>query len=158
MHHASECPEMPGGRVGDDRGYTLVEMAVVFVVFGLILAFSVPAFQSYSASVRLKAATQVIAGELRLAREKAIATGQFQEMHFTPNWGGCGGCDYHIHNGAVVGAGGKLPKGITYQSIGVNPRMLPDGRSTSSGVVVLRDRRGNRDTISVQLSGLVLTK
>lgn len=140
------------------RGFTLVETAVVIVLFGVILAFAVPALGRYSESSRLKAATEVIASELRLAREKAISTGQSQTLHFTPDWVGCGGCDYHIHNGGVVGAKWDLPKGITYYSVGVSPTMQADGRASASGIVVLRDTRGNRDTISVQVSGLVLTR
>jgi prepilin-type N-terminal cleavage/methylation domain-containing protein len=139
-------------------GFTLVEMAVAILVLGMLMAFSVPAFRSMSRTRRLEAATENIATQLRLAREKAIATGASQEMHFAENFPGGTPFDYHIHNNGVVGARWELPRGIRYQSVTVTPRMLPDGRCNSSGMIVLRDPAGTRDTVNVQLSGLVLTK
>src|SRR6185295_15686114 len=121
------------------RGFTLVEMAITFLVLGLLLAFSIPAFQNISDSYRLQGATENIAAQLRLAREKAISTGQDQEMHFTLNYPTGTPYDYHIHNGTVVGACWALPKGITYYSAGITPRMLKDGRCNASGLVVLQD-------------------
>lgn len=136
------------------RGFTLVEMAVTILVLGLIFAFSIPAFRSVSASQQLKGATENIAAQLRLAREKAIATGIDQPMHFSPF-----DSDYHIHYlSGEIPVRWKLPRGITYYSVGVQPTLLRDGRASASGEIILRDERGYRDTVSVQMSGLVLTK
>ncbi|MEK7329511.1 MAG: prepilin-type N-terminal cleavage/methylation domain-containing protein [Candidatus Eisenbacteria bacterium] len=138
------------------RGFTLVEMAVTILVLGLLFAFSIPAYQNVSASYQLKGATENVAAQLRLAREKAIATGMDQPMHFTYNYLDS---DYHIHYASgFVPAKWKLPQGITYYSVTVNPTMLRDGRTSASGNIILRDTRGNRDTVSVQMSGLILTK
>ncbi len=136
------------------RGFSLIEVTVAVLVLGLLLAFSVPAFQGLSASYQLKGAAENIAAQLRLSREKAIATGVDQPMHFTP---GFANADYHIHYPSGVGAKWSLPPGITYVSV-VHPTMTRDGRSSLSGDIVLQDRRGNRDTVNVQISGLVLTK
>ena len=138
------------------RGFTLVEMAVAILVLGLLFAFSIPAYQNVSSSYQLKGATENIAAQLRLAREKAIATGMDQPMHFTPNWMGS---DYHIHYpSGFVPAKWKLPRGITLYSVSWHPTMLRDGRADQSSLIVLKDTRGIRDTVSVQMSGLVLTK
>jgi prepilin-type N-terminal cleavage/methylation domain-containing protein len=140
------------------RGFTLVEMVITFLVLGLLLAFSIPAFQNISGSYRLKGAAENVAAQLRLAREKAIATGQSQTMHYQVNYPPGTPYDYHIHNGGVVGACWALPKGITIVAQPDSTRMTVDGRATPSGFVVLSDTRGNRDTVSIQLSGLVLTR
>lgn len=139
-------------------GFTLVEMAVTILVIGMLFAFSIPAFQSVSASYQLKGATENLAAQLRLSREKAMATGTDQPMHWAPNFMSS---DYHIHyaSGYVPPtAKWKLPRGITFSSWGIHPTMTRDGRISGSGLVILQDLRGNRDTVSFLSSGLVLTK
>jgi hypothetical protein len=85
-----------------------------------------------------------------------MATGMDQPMHYTPNFQDS---DYHIHYGSgFVPAKWKLPRGITFYAIGVNPTMNTTGRSSASGLIILQDTNGNRDTVSVLTSGMVLTK
>jgi prepilin-type N-terminal cleavage/methylation domain-containing protein len=135
-------------------GFTLVELAITILVLGLLLGFSVPAFNSITSTYKLKGASENLATQLRLAREKAIATASEQPMHI-PNT-----TTYHIHylSPAVIGTTWVLPNGITIVSgVGTWFRMEKDGRCQDSGLIVLEDRRGLRDTVSVQLSGLVLT-
>lgn len=139
-------------------GFTLVEMAVTILLLGLLFALSVPTVQSLSSSYSLKGNTENIAAQLRLAREKAIASGADQPMHFTANYLDS---DYHIHYASGLGAKWKLSKGINYYwGAGTSSAytLTPDGRCSNSGMVILKDTRGNLDTVSVQLSGLVLTK
>ncbi len=136
-----------------ERGFSLVELAIVLVVFGLLFIFSIPAFRSISTSQQLKGASENIAAQLRLAREKAIATGVTQPMHFV------GTNVYHIHFPTGIATAWTLPNGVSYTtSLNDWYRMQPDGRCDNSGLVIVRDARGNRDTVSIQLSGLVLTK
>ena len=140
------------------RGFSLVEMAVTLVVFGLVLAIGVPMFSGLTSAQQLKGATENMAGQLRLAREIAINTGNPQCMHlFYATLGG----DYHIHNGAVVGGTWSLPRGITYNwAAGTQSvfNFATDGRADVSGFVILQNTRGEMDSISVQTSGLILTQ
>lgn len=142
----------------DPRGFTLVEIAVTILLVGMLFALSVPTVQRLSNTYQLKGATENLAAQMRLARERAIATGRIQHFHFSPAMG----ADYFLidHSTGQIPARWNLPKGVTYATgttLGWN-EMKPDGRSLFSGLVVLQDRRGNRDTVSVQTSGLVLTK
>src|SRR5262245_31979911 len=102
-------------------GFTLVEMAVVILIFGLLFTFSIPAYQRINGSYQLKGATENLAAQLRMARSKAMSTGMDQPMHFTPNYLNS---DYHIHylNGFIP-AKWKFPRGVTYYSIGLTPTM-----------------------------------
>jgi prepilin-type N-terminal cleavage/methylation domain-containing protein len=137
-------------------GFTLVEMAIVILIFGMLFAFSIPAYQRINGSYQLKGATENLAAQLRMARSKAMSTGMDQPMHFTPNYLNS---DYHIHYASgFVPAKWKFPQGITYYSIGLTPTMKSDGRCDQSGMVILQDGKGNRDTVSVMASGLVLVK
>jgi prepilin-type N-terminal cleavage/methylation domain-containing protein len=136
-----------------ERGFSLVELAIVLVVFGLLLAFSIPTFHSIMTTQQLKGATENIAAQLRIAREKAIATGVTQPMHFV------GTNVYHIHYPTGIATAWTLPTGVQFTtSLNSWYRMQSDGRCDNSGLVVVQDQRGIRDTVSIQLSGLVLTK
>ena len=144
--------------MNSSRGFSLVELAVVLVIFGLVLGFGIPMFQHFNTTHQLTAATENMAAQVRLMREKAIGTGQAQTMHFFyATYGG----DYHIHNGGTVGAIWSLPHNITYYwGSGTSSIMTAgtDGRISGPGLVILQDQNGNYDTLSVLASGLVLTR
>lgn len=129
----------------------MVEMAVTVLLLGMLFTFSIPALRSLSASQQLKGATENVAGQLRLARERAISTGVDQPVRFS------GTTSYWID---LPGAPSwTLPKGVTFAtSMSATVTMRRDGRASASGNIVLRDARGLRDTVSIQRSGLVLTK
>ncbi len=135
------------------RGFSLIELMIVLTVLGLLLGFSIPSFHRLSSSYQLQAAAENIAGQIRLAREKAIATGVAQPFEFR-------GARYAAP-ASGVGASWKLPRGIDYVWCGGTDStytLQTDGRCLPSGMVVLQDPDGNRDTVTVQLSGLVLTR
>jgi prepilin-type N-terminal cleavage/methylation domain-containing protein len=147
------------------RGFSLVELAIVLVVMGLLLSFSIPSFRRLSASFQLRGAAENVAGQLRLARERAIATGVEQPIHI-PN-----STTYHIHYQSpanVISTTWTLPNGVTFTNptVGAWYYMAPDGRyyqnlahtATGSNVIVLSNSRGALDTVSVQLSGLILIR
>ena len=149
-------------RLRESRGFTLVEMAVVILLLGIIAAFSVPAYMKLNRSLQLKGAVRNVAGQLQLARQKAMATGTPQMMHLHANEYNV---DYHIHNAGEGPTGGwKLPKNVVYNwtltgSLATpEVQMSPDGRANQSGYVILQTSGGLRDTVRVLLSGLVLTQ
>jgi prepilin-type N-terminal cleavage/methylation domain-containing protein len=144
--------------VHSSRGFSLIELAITLVIFGMLLAFTVPAFRGYSSSYQLKTAGENIVGQLRLAREKAIATGTTQTMRFKA---GFQSSDYHVWDGASASPKWSLPRGTTYLwGVGTDSvySMTRDGRCSTSGLIILQDSRGFRDTVSVQVSGLILAR
>jgi prepilin-type N-terminal cleavage/methylation domain-containing protein len=139
-----------------ERGFSLIELMIVLVVFALVLSFGIPNFHRLSATYQLQAAAENIAGQMRLAREKAIATNVVQPFRCSPV-----GTGYATTPSVGIGARWSLPRGITYVWCGGTDSLYvlqTDGRSDRSGMVVLQDPSGARDTITVQLSGLVLTR
>jgi prepilin-type N-terminal cleavage/methylation domain-containing protein len=136
-----------------DQGFSMIELMIVVLVIGILAAFTVPSAVYLSQGMQLDGAANSIAGELRLARSKAMATGVDQMMHFSAD---SLNSDYHIHAGNTVPSSWKLPTGVTYttnafQSI----TMLSTGRASTSTFVILKDRRGDIDTVSVESSGLI---
>ncbi len=143
------------------KGFSLIELGVTIIVLGLILAFGIPMYQSYNTTHQLKGGTENVAAQMRLLRETAIGTGSPQTMHFTYNFTFNGvTSDYHIHN-ATVGATWRLPRGIVYYwgaGTASAYTVASDGRVNTTGLIILQDSKGRRDTVSVMASGLVLTK
>lgn len=137
-------------------GFSLIELLIVITIMGIMFGLSIPSYQRYLASASLKGARSEIASEIQQLRARAMATHVAQTIHFALDSTGAG--DFHVHNG-VVSASWDLPLGITYaggSSAGLT--LNTDGRASTSTYIILCDSRGQRDTVSVQLSGLVLVR
>lgn len=140
----------------NSKGFTIIELMIVLVVLGIMFVMGVPAFRAFSQSDSLKGAASGMAGQIQMVRARAMASGVHQPIHFSLDSTGAG--DYHLHAGSV-GLKWDLPRGIRYgagSSTGFT--MLSDGRASTSSFIILQNERGERDTVSVQVSGLVLVR
>lgn len=143
-------------------GFTLVELAITILILGMLFAMGIPAINSMSQSQMLVSNTENIAAQLRMMRQRAISIGSGQTLHLTQGFNFAGvTSDYHIHNGGYVLPLGKLGPGISYY-LGAGTTttfiMMPDGTCSTPAMAILQNARGMRDTVSVLVSGLVLTK
>ena len=139
-----------------EKGMTLIEMMVVVMILGLIAGFAVPYMSGLSDTHKVRGATENIAGQMRMARATAIATGVTQRFHLHQ---GANGYDYHVHNGiGGIKTGWTLPPNVNFawgtSQLAVD--FLPTGHAASSASIVLTGRYGERDTISVEQSGYIL--
>lgn len=142
-------------------GFTLVELAITILILGMLIAMGIPAINSMSQTQMLTSNTENVAAQLRMLRQRALSVGSAQTLHITPLTFAGVTSDYHIHNGGYIVPLGRFAPGITtYLGTGTSATftMMPDGTCTSSAMVILQNMRGMRDTVSVQVSGLVLTK
>lgn len=140
-----------------DAGYSLLELMIVLIIGAIILGVTVPAFKAFTKSSDLKNAASQIVTQLTLAREKAISSGSTQTVRFIQGFQG--DSDYHVWNPPDAFPKWKLPKGVTYNwGAGTQNtfRLTNDGRCLDSGMIILQNEAGIRDTISVRLSGLIL--
>ncbi len=135
----------------------MIELMTVLIITGILFAVTVPAFRGLSGSQDLKSASKIIATQLSLAHEKAISTGTTQTVRFMANYGGTS--DYHIWANNVASPSWKLPRSVTYfwgSGTQNTYRMSSDGRCLDTGMIILQNDRGDRDTVSVRYSGLVI--
>lgn len=140
------------------NGFSLIEMMVVVAVMGVMLAMGIPAYNLWARSQSMKGAATAIGAEIQELRARAMATGKTQTIHFALDSLNAG--DYHVHeNGGGVISKFDLPRNVVYSIFSQGGfSITPDGRSSASRLIILRDGRGNRDTVSVQLSGMVIVR
>lgn len=139
------------------RGFSLIEMVIVVAVMGIVVAMGVPSYKLWARSQSMKGAVQAIGGEVQQLRSRAMATGRTQTIHFALDSTGAG--DYHVHENGQITAKFDLPMNIVYSVFNQGGfSITPDGRASNARLVILRDGRGHRDTVSVQLSGLVVVR
>jgi general secretion pathway protein H len=67
------------GSTDRQRGFTLVELAVVMVILGLMTLMALPVFSRTMKGLRLKRAVQEMTSVMRRARAQAV-------FHHTPGW------------------------------------------------------------------------
>lgn len=136
------------------RGFSLMELLTVLIVFGVVVGLGVPSFQRYSQTQSLKGTAQNLVNTLQLQRSRAMATGQDVELNF------------HVLNpiGWTCLSEGRatrtsMPRGIAcISAVPANYTIHKDGRLSSSGTVIFANRNGSRDTVSIQLSGFALVR
>lgn len=137
-----------------ERGFSLVELMVTIVVFGLLIGFSVPTYQSYALSQKLRGTSENLVQTIQLQRSRAMATGQDVDINFNTS----APAAWTVMSQGRVNRM-ALPNGITYASAAPNTiRLGRDGRVNTSALVVFQNRTGTQDTVSVQLSGLALIR
>ena len=139
----------------DRRGFSLVEMAIVLVVFGIALAMGLPALHREMSTWSLHDSGRIVAGELRLARQKAVTNQQVNWVWFAPSFNG-----YWTKQGADAWKGPfMLPSRVTVQTPNFSGSNFtwfsPDGRAGLSGSVVLINDQAQTETVNLDLSGAV---
>lgn len=155
-------------------GFSLVELAIVLVVAGIVLAIGGPALHKYMESNRVGDAARQVSSEIRLARQKAVTNGTRNYW-----WAGISGNETTYMTGVATPTGPGTWSAVqwTLWNMPQNTKLVlpafsglndlyfgPDGRSytpssvnTSGSVKVVNVSAAVTDTsqINVDLSGEV---
>lgn len=68
-----------------EKGVTLIELAVVMAIVGIMALFMAPAIGEWLDNFRIRQAAREISSDLQFARMKAISTGQYCTVAFNAN-------------------------------------------------------------------------
>ena len=141
-------------------GFSLIDLAIVMMIIGITLAASIPAISKLGQTNSLMNSTEMVAGHLRLARQKAVARGvphilawdeDTQQYVIVTDQNGNGVPDStESREGPFT-----LPHGITLHNSttqGFTANLLtfsPGGSASESGTVILSNNRGDARNLSV---------
>ncbi|MGA1875786.1 MAG: GspH/FimT family pseudopilin [bacterium] len=153
---------------GNSCGFTLIELAVILTIFGILSALGVPSILEIMPRIRLNNAAQRIVSDIQFARMRSIATGKEYRLNFDVSTE-----SYQIEEGnrssgsTWPGAAVDLVrdfndssnlyhhKGIDIYSVSQNPVFNPKGFSlTNSNITIkLQDNKGNKKQVTLNIAG-----
>jgi prepilin-type N-terminal cleavage/methylation domain-containing protein len=67
-----------------ERGFSLIELMVTIVVFGMLIGFSIPSYQRYALTQKLRGTSENLVQTIQLQRSRAMATGRTWSSTSTP--------------------------------------------------------------------------
>ena len=144
-------------RLSASSGRSLLELLVVVVIAGIMASIAGPSFQSLKARLEARSATAEIASTLRMARQLAMARRERLLMRFD-----LPGKTISLQRADADGILNVYrygDKGISVDepTAGCDLLFHPSGRSATASTIVIHDRDNRRTTITVSLSGRVVT-
>jgi prepilin-type N-terminal cleavage/methylation domain-containing protein len=146
------------GRGG--KGFTLVELSIVLVIFGIVSAVAVPGINKFLRSVELNGQVQQFASTLRVVRQRSITENNNYVLYWTASERKLKWWDDDNNNGVKngtekSGATSALPSWITVTASGTNPfpsdtvTFIPNGSASVSGSVIYSNPDGYARSMSV---------
>ena len=143
-----------------EAGFSLTELMVGLVIFGIMAAVALPGFNKFMRSVDLNSQVQVTASMMRVARQKAITENNNFAVYW--DWGanGFGWWDDDDNDGIKDGpevqrAPVPLPAWVTVTNSGTNPfaspiiTFSPNGSASQSGTCIFTNSDGYARSLSV---------
>ena len=159
--HAKEFTARPSGeRRARCAGFTLMELMVVLVIFGIVSAVALPGFNRFLRSVDLNSQVQRISTLIRVVRQRAITENNNYIVWWSPTVQGWGWFDDDNNDGVhqvteKIELPTALPTWITVTNSGTNPfpsdslTFQPNGSASASGSAIFSNPEGYTRSLSV---------
>ena len=153
-------PGARDGRLSRSEGFTLIELMVVIVIFGIVSAIALPGFNKFMRSLDLNSQVQRTATTIRVVRQRAITENNNFVLYWDNTIKGWGWWDDDDNDGVKDGmekyaAPEPLPGWITITNSSTNPfpsdslSFLPNGSASASGSVIFSNTDGFTRSLSV---------
>jgi prepilin-type N-terminal cleavage/methylation domain-containing protein len=147
-----------------EAGFSLIELLVVITIMTGLLAASMPSLRSHTESINLVKASQAVAGTMKLARQRAVATLNDAVVVFDTSAG-----TYYVFEdvdgdgvydtGETRSGTYEIPKRVTMENVSfTNSKVTFNalGAASETGAVVLLNTRDRATRIDLTAAtGLV---
>ncbi len=138
-----------------DHGFTVMELVVVVAVAMIVMGVALPNLLSWLPTYRLSSGTRQVAGDLQLARMKAIS----QNAKFRLIFGTLPATSYTFEkdDGGFATESGpfSLPDGITVTAVSATPEFQPRGTVNTAGLITLQNSNGLTKQVQITIVGRV---
>jgi len=142
------------------EGFTLVELSIVLVIFGIVSALAIPGFNKFLRSVELNGEVQQFATTLRVVRQRAITENNNYVLYWTASERKLKWWDDDNNNSVQdgpekCGATSALASWVTVTNSSTNPfpsdtvTFLPNGSASVSGSSIYTNPEGYARSLSV---------
>ena len=157
-------------------GFTLLEILTVLAIVGIFVLVGLPAVKTFNQSTGIRASAKQIAGDLWLARQKAISTSSLHSIRFQSGENSYvvfrddgGGNVVNRANGTLdsgedVIRTRELSKACAFSDVNLDPAnsviFVPRGMlrgGTTGGYVIISDGGTRSRTVEIMASGLTRT-
>jgi general secretion pathway protein H len=134
----------------NQRGVTLIELIIVFVIIAIGATLTAPGINSWMPYYRLRSATRDIVSAMRLAQMKAVSNNLTYRISFDPP-NNSFIIQYQTTAGAWVDDGGTqtLPSGVVFITNFGNIATFSPNSSATSGNIILNNIKGMTKTIQL---------